>query len=99
MVQARQSVCQSLAGQYQVNTQAAVSAKTGGAVVPPAVTFLFLLKQAEGVGQSQVQYFLQGLAFRGAAEDAFVPGFRVIYITVIRCDVEITDHHKACMLL
>ena len=56
---------QGLACQYQVYTQSHVAPKSGGPVVPPAKAFFFLLKQAEGILQPQIEYVLQSIALRG----------------------------------
>ena len=87
-----------VACQDQVDAQARVAPKTGGAVIPPAEHALWLFEFAKHVGQAEVDELAECLAFEWAAENRVSPLVRIVDVFVRGRDVEVAENDKVLVL-
>ena len=77
-----------------VDTQPAVAAKAGVAVVPPRITLLGLRKQAVAVGQAQRHQRTQLVTLFLRAVDRVLQAHRIPHVGVVKGDVVVTHQHQ-----
>src|SRR5690606_33964441 len=80
--------------QNQVDAQTEVSPERAHAVIPPREGSLRLLEQPERVVQSEVEDPTERGALGGRAVDLALPRGGVVYVAVVRRDVEVADEHE-----
>ena len=87
------------AGQYQVNTQTCIAAKSGGTIIPPAEHVFRLLEFPKNVAETEFKDGIERITFLRAAQNRIAPLFRIVDIRVGRGDIEVAQHHDIFMLL
>ncbi len=86
-----------VAGQNQVNAQPGVTAKTRGAIIPPAESLFRLVELAKYIGQAQVQQPRQRLPLLRAAQDGVTPFLGVVNVLVCGSNVEVPQYNEVLM--
>src|SRR3977135_2913171 len=81
-----------------IYAQPEVASKRAGAIVPPGIVAGFPCMQAERVGESPILYVLQGCFFRLGKKNPVLPQARVVYVTLLGRDIELSAKEYGSVL-